>query len=539
MSEETLKNIQNDEEDVLSNEGDRESSSSDEDEDDDSQDNINNDSRYWPPPLENDLNLEVSTGKKTISALSFNQEGSRIATGGHDFNVSLWDFASMSHAMPNALCCVQPCGHHIIKNIDYNEEDSLVLVVSGSCQAKVLSKEGLASDKLECAKGDQYISDMANTTGHTLMLNDGCWNQRSKNEFITCSNDGTIRIWDTTSLVKHKHIIKPRSPSSGLKAIPNICRFSKDCLMIVGACNDGSILMWDTRRKFINTSACIKNAHFKGTETSGLDFAYTYGKICSRGGDDTCKVWDLRQLKSCLKETRDLLNRYPLTDCLYSPDDKTILTSVSCDRQQPGQLLFLDSESMEVKEVVKEAQDVSIIRCKWHPKINQIAYSCSNGAVKLYYSSRTSIGGARLCEVKSARKKYKSRNSIDTGQILTPHALPMFKEDSVRSSKNMMMKARLDPVRSHKPELPVSGPGQGGRLAASGSTLSSYIAKNIAKRKGDDSVDVRQSILRHAEDAEKKPYWFTPAYAKTQPHPVFREEDDEDKDGPATKKKAV
>lgn len=53
--------------------------------------------------------------------------------------------------------------------------------------------------------------------------------------------------------------------------------------------------------------------------------------------------------------------------------------------------------------------------------------------------------------------------------------------------------------------------GRGGRVAAHGGTLSSFIVKNIALDKTDDS-NPRQAILRHAKEAAENPYWVAPAY---------------------------
>lgn len=53
--------------------------------------------------------------------------------------------------------------------------------------------------------------------------------------------------------------------------------------------------------------------------------------------------------------------------------------------------------------------------------------------------------------------------------------------------------------------------GRGGRVAAHGGTLSSFIVKNIALDKTDDS-NPREAILRHAKDASENPYWVAPAY---------------------------
>lgn len=50
-------------------------------------------------------------------------------------------------------------------------------------------------------------------------------------------------------------------------------------------------------------------------------------------------------------------------------------------------------------------------------------------------------------------------------------------------------------------------------MAAHGGTLSSFIVKNIALDKTDDS-NPREAILRHAKAASEDPYWVAPAYKK-------------------------
>jgi len=52
-----------------------------------------------------------------------------------------------------------------------------------------------------------------------------------------------------------------------------------------------------------------------------------------------------------------------------------------------------------------------------------------------------------------------------------------------------------------------------------------------------EDTDVRASILRHAEEAEKNPLYVNKAYKKTQPKPIFQDkttedgEDGEDEEG--------
>merc|ERR1711874_511073 len=102
-----------------------------------------------------------------------------------------------------------------------------------------------------------------------------------------------------------------------------------------------------------------------------------------------------------------------------------------------------------------------------------------------------------------------------------------FKEDTIhqKSTYRQQLKARKDPIKSKKPEPPMQVKGTGGKTAQGGSTLHSWMAKQIAVKNMDDHIDPRERILRHAKDAEENPYWIAPCYVKTQPEPVFREVD--------------
>jgi len=100
----------------------------------------------------------------------------------------------------------------------------------------------------------------------------------------------------------------------------------------------------------------------------------------------------------------------------------------------------------------------------------------------------------------------------------------------------------LDPVKSRRPDLPITS-GQGGRVASSGGTLSSYVIRNLGlSKRVDDDQDPREAILKYAKEAEENPIWIAPAYKKTQPKPIFNTEgmtqpiEDEDEGEPDPKK---
>ena len=63
--------------------------------------------------------------------------------------------------------------------------------------------------------------------------------------------------------------------------------------------------------------------------------------------------------------------------------------------------------------------------------------------------------------------------------IITPHALPMFRDGEItRGTKRKREKDRMDPRKSKMPELPVTGPGRGGRVGAS---ATQHVVQNLVR----------------------------------------------------------
>ncbi|CAH2296464.1 WD repeat-containing 70 isoform X1 [Pelobates cultripes] len=505
------------------------------DSDDDEDEEVDEDDDSPIKRIPDSHEITLQHGTKTVSALGLDPSGARLVTGGYDYDVRFWDFAGMDASL-QAFRSLQPCECHQIKTLQYSNTGDVILVVAGNSQAKVLDRDGFPV--MECVKGDQYIVDMANTKGHTAMLNGGCWNPKIKEEFMTCSNDGTVRIWDVNSEKKHKNIFKPRS-SQGKRVIPTCCTYSRDGRLIAAGCQDGTIQIWD-RNMNVHTKYHCRQAHVPGTDTSCVTFSYGGQILATRGGDDTLKTWDIRNFKKPLHTASGLSNFFPMTDCCFSPDDKLLITGTSVKKGGGnGSLMFFDMvEFQKIYEI--NVTDASVVRCLWHPKLNQIMVGTGNGLARVYYDPAQSQRGAKLCVVKTNRKERQA-GTLTQDYVITPHALPMFREPRQRSTRKQLEKDRLDPLKSHKPEPPVAGPGRGGRVGTHGGTLSSFIVKNIALDKTDDS-NPREAILRHAKDAEQNPYWVAPAYARTQPNAVFAEVDsdeDEPDNEPEWKKRKI
>jgi hypothetical protein len=108
----------------------------------------------------------------------------------------------------------------------------------------------------------------------------------------------------------------------------------------------------------------------------------------------------------------------------------------------------------------------------------------------------TSLNGAKLLLNKGPPRKITIEDMSDAlagPAIITPHALPMFRDiDLGRGSKRKREKERMDPRKSRRPELPVTGPGKGGRVGAS---ATQHVVQNLV-RDTTREEDVREICLR-------------------------------------------
>lgn len=506
---------------------------SDEDSDEKVSDDEEEDSVAYRIPASHEV--EMHHGSKAVTALTADASGARLASGSIDYELNFWDFAGMDKSM-RSFRKISPCENHPIRCLQYSLTGDTILVVSGNSQAKILDRDGF--EKMECVKGDQYINDMSKTKGHIAGLTYGCWNPTKREEFLTSSMDSTLRLWIVKGK-EQKTVIKTRA-QGGLKTVPTSCTFNRDGTLIAAGCVDGSIQMWDTRKMYVNTTHCVRDAHKKGSEISSIVFSYLGTVLATRSCDETMKLWDMRALKQPLHTFDGLFSRYDTTDATFSPDDSLIVTGESLEREKEfANLYFYDVKTFELINKIPVTNS-HIVKTLWHPKMNQLFVGCGDGTIKGYYDEKRSMRGAKLCIVKTYRKK----KQVEMGgsvQVITPHALPMFRQEKSRSLRKQMEKDRLDPVKSRRPDLPITS-GQGGRVASSGGTLSSYVIRNLGlSKRVDDDQDPREAILKYAKEAEENPIWIAPAYKKTQPKPIFNIEGlpkdvEADEDEPEVKK---
>jgi len=464
------------------------------------------------------LSQEVSMnhGTRAVIALDLDSAGGRLVSGSIDYQLNLWDFAGMDKSL-QSFRKLQPMENHPIRCLQFSATGEFILVISGSSQAKLLDRDGF--EKMECVKGDMYITDMSRTKGHIGGLTAGAWHPVHRQQFATSSLDSTIRIWECFRGRQQKQVIKTRA-EGGLKTCPTSITYNRDGSLLAAGCNDGSIQMWDTRKSFAKTVHCVRDAHQKGVEISGLKFSYLGQSFATRSVDDTMKLWDMRNFKKPLTTFSDLPARYDTTNCCFSPNDELLLTGEALNKNRNlTKLYFFSTKTFELVHTYPVSSS-HLSRVFWHPKINQIFVGCGDGIIKVLYDEKLSSRGAKQC-ISKLYSKRKESEVVGNLQIITPHALPLFRQERSRSHRRQLEKDRADPVKSRRPDLPITS-GQGGRVLEGGSTLSSYVIRNLGlSKRVEDDQNPRDAILKFAAEAAENPYYITPAYNKTQPKPIF------------------
>lgn len=117
-----------------------------------------------------------------------------------------------------------------------------------------------------------------------------------------------------------------------------------------------------------------------------------------------------------------------------------------------------------------------------YPRSRKIVTGLASGQICVLYSPLTSLNGAKLPLNKGPPRKATIEDmsdAVSAPTIITPHALPMFRDGEIaRGSKRKREKDRMDPRKSRRPELPVTGPGRGGRVGAS---ATQHVVQNLVR----------------------------------------------------------
>ena len=497
-------------------------------EDKDDQEPITIPKDYIHPDIHAKLPIKYETvlhHKKMVASLDIDKIGNRMATGGFDYKVNMWELYTITSDL-KPFRSFEPYELQPVFTVSFSPKAKFALIIGGRCTAKIYNREGVYEQ--ETLKGDMYIRDMTYTKGHTQGIRDGQWHPLEENYFMTCGEDGTVRLWDLQArflgLGQHysqAFLIKMKGKNVH-KLAATACTYSRDGMLCGAAGIDGSLQFWDaTKVYFPSPDIYIENAHPPEKDVTSMCFMNDSLHVCTRAMDNTVKIWDLRMASHPLRELVNLPNNQLKTQVTMSHDGKYILTGTSVDEQNPlGFLYMYDSTTFDIKARIATSSS-SVIRMLWHDKINEIVTTHGDGTVKIMFdpklSTKAIINGMLI------KKKEAAVDDIEyLGTVLTPHTMPTFRENS-KKRLNELIKAGgklKDAPKVIKPDKPLEGPmGKNGQLSISG-TITKMILTKIQNIK-QPTEDPREEVIKFKEIAEKNPEWVAPAYQQTQPKPIY------------------
>ncbi|KAJ8553002.1 hypothetical protein K7X08_020395 [Anisodus acutangulus] len=303
----------------------------------------------------------------------------------------------------------------------------------------------------------------------------------SGSRVLSGSDDYTVRMYDFQGMNARLQSFRQLEPSEGHQI------YDRDGLTL-GEFVRGDMYIHDLK----NTKG-----HISGL-TCGEWHPKTKETILTSSEDGSLYLWDVNDFKSQKQVIKPKLarpGRVPVTTCAWDREGKSIAGGVG-------------DGSIQIFATVGDKHE---------------------GGTHILYDPTLNERGALVCVARAPRKK-----SVDDFQaepvIHNPHALPLFRDQPSRTRQRD--KVLKDPLKSHKPEQPITGPGFGGKIGSTkGSLLTQYLLKQggLIKETWMEE-DPREAILKHADASAKDPKFIAPAYADTQPETLFAESDAEKED---------
>ncbi|KAK9361937.1 WD40-repeat-containing domain protein [Lipomyces starkeyi] len=400
---------------------------------------------------------------KTVSALDVDSAGVRVASGSYDYNMDLWDFNGMNLASLHPFRVVEPVESHPIHELQYSRSGEWILVIPSSSQAKLFTRDGV--EESEYVRGDMYLRDMNNTDGHVAELTAGAWHPTDDDLFATSSLDSTIRIWDANVKRAQRDIIvvKSRTAKGGKTRVSSIA-WAPDGKYVAGATTDGGIAYWSSSGPYNRPVASIQDAHEKESWTSGVVYGSDNITLLTRGGDGTIKLWDIRNFKKPLLSRSGLQNTVQETNISFSPNGRYIITGTSSTPESlVGQLHIIDKSDLSTitRMTLDASKPSSVVKTKWHAKLDQILATTSTGDIHVLFSREMSVKGAKVVVEKAPKVRHVDDNitaDIDlTAAAVTPDMMSGKHRDESRLTNQQRQKmTRKDPMKSRRPDLPLA-----------------------------------------------------------------------------------
>lgn len=495
--------------------------------------------------------VKLSKRAKAATGLSAEPSGARLVVGSQDGSLGIFHFGGMDSRQEAFRSLIPEAGIGI-NHVAHSPSGDRMMVVLSNAQPLLYDREGRQLAK--CIRGDMYLRDLSHTKGHTMEVNCSCWHPTDGNLVLTGSADGTVRVWDLASdlylqMLRNQAVLKVKGKNGGALARVSVlsCCYSCDGRTAIAGCADGTVHLWDvknpTRAKVVlgvdgdgpvTFVTCVSK---RAAGNRGHQGELLMVRV---GGQKGCLLfWDMKTLHVPRAKPIAKMSGCP-TDhdaANASLNEDKSLVCVAANSVNDAWLCFYDvtlvsnspGEGQELLPVLQMPLDLERaralpLRVLWMGPTNQIAVANSTGSVQIFYDPALSTKGVLLSVGKAPPSNKASNFTNSVGEIFTPHALPMFRQDAfdAKRKQNKAHSEAMAPARL-KGEVKIS----------ENSTSSEFTRYVVEGRKLENlrAEDPREALLK-MEHKAKEGMFFGKAYKETQPQPIlatktFEEEEEE------------
>jgi WD40 repeat protein/serine/threonine protein kinase/tetratricopeptide (TPR) repeat protein len=237
-----------------------------------------------------------------VCALGWSPDGRRLASGGQDGSLRLWDVATRKGTTlysgdDNIVNAVSwnPDGRRLaswdysmaLKVWDTNSGKLLLTLYRSSYGVSALSW-GPGGRRLASGEGDGTVRlwdvdgrrQLARLRGHAGAVTAVSWSRHGR-RLATASTDQTIKIWDVR---ERRELVTLRGLGLSVYSVS----WSSDGRRLASASSDNTLKLWDTE-----TGRETLSLRGHASEVSGVSWSPDGRRLASSGNDGTVRVWDV------------------------------------------------------------------------------------------------------------------------------------------------------------------------------------------------------------------------------------------------------
>jgi len=479
--------------------------------------------------------------EKAVTALSLDPKGSRMVTGSMDGSIKYYDFNGMAEDK-NAFRSLDPVEGHMVQALSFSTTGGILLAVCSDAHARIYDRDGSAKPIQSTVKGDMYVRDMTHTKGHTQMLTGGMWHPFHQDQWMTCSLDGTLRLWDLNAspvgmdqVLPSVHVLKTLdkrnvcvggASGKGGGLYPTCCAYSpSDAKKMVGGCSDGSVQLFFEKARYQKPDRILRTAHTAAlTDVTFVQEGTQSNLMVTRSLDDTVKVWDCRALsdaKGPVKAFYDIKADNEKAGVCASPDGRFIAAGTPYQKNTPmgeATIQVYDVKTLQhVKRVSFEQR--SPIVFKWPAELNQLIVGCRNGDVAMLYNPQLSKKGALHFVGKAPKARAKAQD-VEGAPVFNMTDRDDIKKFYATGHGNMFKIRRHEARQAQKTITPARPPPGGEGTAGAqgdGAAFAAAVLKAGAKQLNLNNTrtnleDSQKALLKYQDKASKDPILVGRAY---------------------------